>query len=142
MEPGVIENITVDLSEAGGIDSHRLRNVSLMPRIWLDAAVMGKKEWGEAARVLSVMTSANPHIAPQLIFMTEDIPGLLDRSGLRKLRDGDHTQPSILERYRQLIDEYPDIADGRPQVDLIAAVPAEFPLNLNDARKLLEKWQG
>ena len=138
MKANVIENIDVDLSETGGIDGERLRNVSLMPRLWFDAVKMGEAEWSRAARTLSIMTSANPHIAPQLIFITKDVSGLLDRSGLQKLKDGDHTRPSILERYRELIHEYPDIADCRPQVDLIAAVPAESPLNQDDVRKIRE----
>lgn len=136
MNVHLFENIEVDLAGTGEIDGESLRNVVLMPRLWLKALKMGEAEWNRAAQVLSVMTSNNLHIAPRLFFITKDIPGLLNLSGIRKLHDKDYTRPCTLERYRKLLHDYTDVAPCRPQVDLIAAIPAERQLNQNDVGKL------
>lgn len=136
MNISIFEDIDIDLSGVSDIDEESLLHVALMPRLWFHALKMDKHEWDRAAHILSIMTSQNAHIAPQLFFLTRDVSGLLNPSGIKKLHDNNHTTPCNLENYRRLLLPYPEVAPCRPQVDLITATPAELKLNQNDIRKI------
>jgi hypothetical protein len=129
------EDLVLDLTTAIHLEEEVLRHVVLRPRLWFLASTMGESQWERAVSVVSLVTTANRHVAPQFFFVTTDVPGLINSDGLRRVRDADHTEPCLMEVYRRYLEGCPDVAPCR-QVDLVAAVPAIRRLSAADAVNL------